>query len=245
MSNKRREVTQAVLLAGRFRPYEGIYETDSRNTLIVELDKHTNHSTGDFQAMDDVSLAGAGAILGFLREGKIRSDQQLQSMSTDDQRNTLIVEIAGLSEYSTAALQKMKNMKFVLAGLGSNQNFIRGILLEGRFRTWREIQSLSHDDQRNALIVELVKHSNRPTEYFQAMNDEKLAGAGAVLVFLREAKIRTDQQLRTMSDDDQRNTVIVIAETHRNDISLPPDPSALGSLQLVVEEIHGYEDGPH
>ena len=41
------------------------------------------------------------------------------------------------------------------------------------------------------------------------MNDEILAGTGAVFVFLSQARIRTVEQLKTISDDDQRNILIV------------------------------------
>jgi len=54
---------------------------------------------------------------------------------------------------------------------------------------------LDHD-QRNTLIVELVGRTNQPGDHFQAMDDATLAGTGAVLVFLRGAAIRTDEQLK-------------------------------------------------
>jgi len=47
--------------------------------------------------------------------------------------------------------------------------------------------------------------------YYQSLNDADLAGTGALLVFLRETGSRTDQQIKMMSADDMRNTVIVEA----------------------------------
>ena len=44
--------------------------------------------------------------------------------------------------------------------------------------------------------------TNQSGAHLQAMDDATLAGTGAVLVFLREAKIRDDTALKTMSDDD-------------------------------------------
>ena len=38
---------------------------------------------------------------------------------------------------------------------------IRGVLLAGKFRTQHELNNMSHDDQRNTLIVELTAHSNQ------------------------------------------------------------------------------------
>src|SRR5215216_1789376 len=88
-------------------------------------------------------------------------------------------------------------------------SLIRGVLLAGKFRTQHELNEMSADDQRNTLIVELSNRTNQKGPHFQAMDDATLAGMGAVLVFVREAKIRNDAELKTMSDDDQRNTLIV------------------------------------
>jgi len=66
---------------------------------------------------------------------------------------------------------------------------------------------MSPDDMRNTLIVEMTAHSTQ-TDY-QSFNDFDLAGMGAVMVFLRGARIRTDAELKTMSADDQRNVAIV------------------------------------
>src|SRR5436190_1795790 len=88
-------------------------------------------------------------------------------------------------------------------------SLIRGVLLAGRFRTQHDLNKMSHEDQRNTLIVEMVAHSNQSVGDYQSLNDAALAGVGAVMVFLREAKIRDDATLKTMSADDQRNTLIV------------------------------------
>jgi hypothetical protein len=86
---------------------------------------------------------------------------------------------------------------------------------------------MSHDDMRNTLIVVMTSLSNQ-TDY-QAYNDADLAGVGAVMVFLREAGIRNDANLRTMSADDQRNVAIVElkGQTGRN-------LQGLGNLDLVL-----------
>jgi hypothetical protein len=86
-------------------------------------------------------------------------------------------------------------------------SFIRGVLLAGKFRTQHELNKMSDEDQRNTLIVELTNHSNQSN--YQSFDNFALAGMGAVLVFLRETKIRDDRALKTMSADDQRNTLIV------------------------------------
>jgi hypothetical protein len=94
-------------------------------------------------------------------------------------------------------------------------SLIRGVLLAGQFRTQRDLDGMSNDDQRNILITEMsapAGRTNQPPTHFWPMDDFTLAGAGAVYVFLRNTGIRTEQQLKTISDDDQRNIMIVEIE---------------------------------
>ena len=103
-------------------------------------------------------------------------------------------------------------------------------MMAGKFRTFRQLNEMTADGQRNTLIVEMVGRTNKPVGYYQAMDDATLAGAGAVLVFVREAGIRDDAAIRTMSDDDLRNTLIVelAAASGRSDLQ------ALSNLELVT-----------
>lgn len=207
---------RGVLLAGKFRTQRELNKMtkeDRRNTLIVEMSNHTNQGVPHFQGMNDETLAGVGAVLVFLRTARIRTDAQLKTMSDDDQRNTLIVEIDGQTHMGRA-LQGLSNLDLVLVGLGKLEvrdlevpSYIRGVLLAGKFRTHHELNAMSGEDERNTLIVELTNRSNQNN--YQAFNNWELAGMGAILVFLREAGIRTDAQLKTMTADDQRNTMIV------------------------------------
>ena len=203
---------RGVLLAGKFRTQRELNTTshnDHRNTLIVELTNRTNQPVGHYQAMDDATLTGAGAVLVVMREARMRADSAVKAMSDDDLRNTLIVEIAAASGLSSVHLQSLTNIDLVLTGLGQQDSFIRGVLLAGKFRTQPELNTMSHADHRNTLIVELTNRTNRPVGHYQAMDDATLAGAGAVLVVMREARIRDDSALTMMSDDDLRNTLIV------------------------------------
>ena len=220
---------RGVLLAGQFRTQHelnGMSNEDQRNTLIVELTGRTNQSVGHFQGMDDAALAGTGAVLVFLRRARIRTDEELKTISDDDQRNILIVEIDAQTGLGSR-LQGLSNMDLVLVGLGSDlatkgivpgkvSSFIRGVLLAGQFRTQHELNTMSDEDQRNTLIVEMAGHTNQPIAHFQSLNDFDLAGAGAAMVFLLKGGIRDAIQLKTISDDDQRNIAIVEvgAQTH-------------------------------
>lgn len=254
---------RGVLLAGNFRTQQelnGMSNEDQRNTLIVELSGHTNQPVPHFQAMDDAALAGTGAVFVFLRRAKIRTEQELKTISDDDQRNILIVEIGSQTNLGRE-LQALSNLDLVLVGLGSDlaakgaipgkvSSFIRGVLLAGQFRTQHELNTISDDDRRNTLIVELSGRTNQPGSHFQAMNDHDLEGTGAVLVFLREAGIRTDEQLNTISDDDQRNLLIVEIDAQTK---LGLRLQSLTNMELVLgalgvplnpfNELHGTSKG--
>ena len=88
---------------------------------------------------------------------------------------------------------------------------IRGVMLVGEFRTQQQLNGMFPNDQRNTLITELVGRTKDTVGHYQSLNDANLAGAGALLVYLRGTSSRTDQQIKTMSADDMRNTVIVEA----------------------------------
>ncbi len=231
---------RGVLLAGHFRKFDelrGMSRDDCRNTLIVVMTDLSNQS--NYQAFDDDTLAGMGAVMAFLRESRIRDEAGLRTMSADDQRNTLIVELAAQTGAGVPTLQGLGNLDLVLVGLGSARvtgsnpgvvsSFIRGVLIAGRFRTQRELNQMSLDDQRNTLIVELTAHSNQSN--YQAFNNAELEGMGAVMVYLRGAGIRSDADLRRMSADDQRNTLISAlgVQTH-----LGGELQRLPNLDLVV-----------
>ena len=213
---------RGVLLAGKFRSHHDLNAMspdDQRNTLIVVLNGLSNQPVRHYQAFDDATLAGKGAVLVFLREGRIRRDDELRRMTDDDQRNTAIVEIGSQTGLGRE-LQGLSDLDLVRLGLGREPrpgvalggrrvSAIRGVLLAGNFRTQHQLDAMSPEDQRNTLIVEMAGHSSQPVPDYQAMNDADLAGAGAAMAFLRASGIRDDAALRTMSVDDQRNTLIV------------------------------------
>ncbi len=209
---------RGVLLAGHFRTQaelNAMSNDDMRNALIVELTRLSHQA--DYQRFDDDTLAGMGAVMVFLREGHLRDDAALSAMTADDQRNTLIVELDGQTHVGSA-LQGFDNLDLARIGLGSDLatrgqapgqvgSWMRGVLLVGGFRTHHELNGMSADDMRNTLIVELTKHSSQ--QDYQRFNDAELEGMGAVMVAMRSLGIRDDDTLRTLTADDQRNTLIV------------------------------------
>lgn len=107
---------------------------------------------------------------------------------------------------------------------------ISGVLLVGKFRTQQQLNGMSSDGMRNTLITELGGRTKDTGGYYQSLNDADLAGAGALLVYLRETGSLTDQQIKTMSADNMRNDVIVQvgAQTGRG-----RDLQALSNMDLL------------
>jgi hypothetical protein len=251
-------VIKGVLLAGRFRTYEqlgAMSREDRRNTLIVVLTSLSNQS--NYQSFDNDTLAGMGAVMVYLRAARIRDDAALKTMTADDQRNTLIVELDVQTGAGVAKLQSLSNLDLVRVGLGSDlatrgsrpgvvSSFIRGVLLFGPFRTQRELNQMSLEDQRNTLIVELTGHSNQSN--YQSFNNSILEGMGAIMVYLRAAGIRSDSDLKRMSAGDQRNTLIAALDSQTD---LGRELQRLTDLELVVlglgdsEAVVGESDGMH
>lgn len=202
--------TRGVLLVGTFRTQQqlnGMSPDDQRNTLITELAGRTKDTVGYYQSLNDHELAGAGALLVYLRATGSRTDPQITTMSADDMRNTVIVEVNAQTSRGRD-LQSLSNMELIQLVL-RRPSYIRGVLLLGKFRTQQQLNGISSDSQRNTLITELAGRTKDAVGYYQSLSDRNLAGAGALLVYLRGTGSRTDQQIKTMSADDMRNTVIV------------------------------------
>jgi hypothetical protein len=219
-----------VLLVGHFRTQQqlrGMSHEDRRNTLITELTGRTRDTAGQYQALNDSDLAGAGSLLVYLRGTGSRSDPQIKTMSADDMRNTVIVEVR--TQTGRSDLQALGNRELIQLVLGRD-SYLRGVLLVGGFRTQPQLNGMSSEDQRNTLIAELAGRTRDAVGHYQSLNNADLAGAGALLVYLRETRSRTDPQIKTMSADDMRNTVIVEvgAQTGRG-----ADLQALSNMDLV------------
>jgi hypothetical protein len=219
-----------VLLVGHFRTQQqlrGMSHEDRRNTLITELTGRTRDTAGQYQALNDSDLAGAGSLLVYLRGTGSRSDPQIKTMSADDMRNTVIVEVR--TQTGRSDLQALSNRELIQLVLGRD-SYLRGVLLVGGFRTQPQLNGMSSEDQRNTLIAELAGRTRDAVGHYQSLNNADLAGAGALLVYLRETRSRTDPQIKTMSADDMRNTVIVEvgAQTGRG-----ADLQALSNMDLV------------
>ncbi len=204
-----------VLLVGKFRTRQQLNAMafeDRRNTLIVELSNRTKDTVAFYQSLNDADLAGTGALLVYLREVRSRTDQQIKTMSADDMRNIVIIEVNARIGRGIRELQAMSNLEVVKSVTTAWDEGITGVLQMGKFRTRQQLNAMPSEDRRNTLIVELSNRTKDTVGYYQSLNDADLAGTGALLVHLRVTGSRTDQQIKTMSADDMRNLVIVEAK---------------------------------
>ena len=158
-----------VLLVGKFRTLQQLnkmFPDDQRNTLITELAGRTKDKVGQYQSLKDPDLAGAGALLVYLRDTGSRTDQQIKEMSADDMRNTVIVEVGAQTGQGSSTLQALSNMDLIRLVLG-RPSYIRGVLLVGKFRTQQQLNGMSPDDRRNTLITELAGRTKDKVGQYQ------------------------------------------------------------------------------
>ena len=100
---------------------------------------------------------------------------------------------------------------------------IRGVLLGGKFRTHQQLNSMSRDDQRNTLIVEMVGHSNQSVASYQALDNDTF--------FFQECVARAslaDRRLRSLFDEGER-PVPGASEARRKDAGRPSRSMSLES----------------
>lgn len=114
---------------------------------------------------------------------------------------------------------------------GARKITIGDLLVMGKFRSQGQLDGMSDGDRRNTLITELANRTKDAVSYYQSLNNADLTGAGALLVFLRERPSRTDQELKTMSVNDMRNTAIV--EVNKRMGRSIRDLQALSSMDVV------------
>lgn len=90
---------------------------DERNTLIVELTKHTRqpqkNPTKYFQGKKSPALVGKAAILLVLVRTRARDEAALTAMSDADQRNALIDALDRWTQLGLGRLRKMGDMALV------------------------------------------------------------------------------------------------------------------------------------
>jgi len=104
------------------------------------------------------------------------------------------------------------------------------VLLAGGWRSAKQLEDMSAADQRQTLIDQLTQISNQPASYYSPLSDYTLIGDGAVLAFLLKQGVRDEGSLKTYSDDDKRNTLIVGIAQH---IAKAENLQSMDNQQLV------------
>ena len=99
---------------------------------------------------------------------------------------------------------------------------VHGVLLAGN---WTTAPESARDSEwwRNHLISALNGSSKRPwdtandrlwEDYYQGFKNDRLIAQAAIIVFLSKAAGYSMDALRNMSDDDQRNQIIIYNGAH-------------------------------
>jgi hypothetical protein len=117
--------------------------------------------------------------------------------------------------------------------LGSTLNLtLDGILLWGGWHTPEELANASLDDKRNAIISEATKLTRVPNPYFlQGFDNDALIAKAAIIIFLIRAKVRRPEDMKTMTVDEQRATLII--ENHNHTNIATPNLQAMADADLV------------
>lgn len=120
------------------------------------------------------------------------------------------------------------------------QMTLPGVLVGGGWSSWKDAVALDEDGQRNTVISVLNNYMKVPTTappetltyYLQQLSDDDLIGRAAIVVLLRDQAIRTDEELLQMTDDDQRNALIV--ENSQRASLAEADLQKMSDQQLVT-----------
>ena len=93
-------------------------------------------------------------------------------------------------------------------GDASDEGIIAKALYVNNWKSIIDLKNISHNDMRNSLIVALNNRSSESISFLQSKNDAELAWASLMYRFLKDAGIKTVNQLGAMSFDDFRNSII-------------------------------------
>ncbi|KOV83813.1 hypothetical protein [Nocardia sp. NRRL S-836] len=209
-----------------------------------------NHVDADHEFVDVEVRAGSARsfpIRGVLLAGRFRTQEQLNAMSLDDMRNTLIVVMTSLSNQND--YQRYDND--TLAGMGAVMVFLR----RTGIRDDAALGQMSADDQRNTTIVELDAQTGVGRE-LQGHTDLELAQIalgrlaspgrvpGAADHYVRGVLLlggfRTQHELNTMSDEDMRNRLIVVMTSLSNQNDYQgynnSDLAGVGAVMVFLRE---------
>ncbi|MCL6220975.1 hypothetical protein [Zunongwangia pacifica] len=91
----------------------------------------------------------------------------------------------------------------------NNEEILIPAILNTQWRDFNSIVDMSDDDIRNTLIVELNIKTSESISDLQAMSNLELSNYSLLYTLLKKASIRKPSELRHMSFEELRNTIIV------------------------------------
>ncbi len=206
-----------------------------RQALIGQLSRISGLPEDAFKKLNDYDLTGWGAVAAFLLQMGSRNEAGLK-FNLHAYRNALIPEVAHNTDYDEASLQKLSNEELLQVALDPqprNKFVVRGgmvvlrerlfgmtlsdVLQAGNWRTPAQLDKMSAQDQRQALIDELIRISGLPEDAFKKLNDYDLTGWGGLAAFLLQMGIRDEIALK-INAEAYRNALInaVVPEIARN-----------------------------
>jgi hypothetical protein len=115
------------------------------------------------------------SIRGVLLAGKFKTQSQLNEMTPDDQRNTLIFILSNSTNQTVASgsyFQSFDNAE--LAGIGAVLAFIR----EEKIKNDTIIRAMSIEDMRNTLSTEINVQTKLPVSVLQSLKSMDLVRIG-------------------------------------------------------------------
>jgi aerolysin toxin len=122
-------------------------------------------------------------VRGLLIAGHWRTEAELNSMTTDNKRNTLIVVLTTITNQSVSYFQSLDDNTLI------GKAAIAVFLLEAGLVHEAWLKAHKDDDARNALIVQLNMKTDRPIKELQGKSDRELVVLG--LEWLDGAKMVT------------------------------------------------------
>lgn len=85
---------------------------------------------------------------------------------------------------------------------------IRGVLLQGGFRSQQELSAMSSADWREALVAELANRTRGTRRDYDKLDNQALAGVGALLTHLTKVGFIQPSALAKFDIEDMRQSVV-------------------------------------
>jgi hypothetical protein len=177
--------------------------------LIMQIDHRILAGGAATWCVANLSVTYIPKIIAFLRPAAVAAAADLPGAAVAAGAAGVIEQSVQMTEAAFSGVSGVSS----IGGFGSGNPFFQpsvgGMLVAGKFRSQDDVNRMNSNDQRNTLIVEMYNRTKNGVSYYQSLNNDALAGQAALLVALRADRGRTDEQLKAMSTDDMRNTVIV------------------------------------